>query len=311
MEKEKINSENELRKERKKNQSLMIIIIILLLAILAMLAAIFVPTLIDKPQSEIENKEVLEKEIKDIDVITELSIKIDTLLEFKTSEYKPSNSYTEIRFKPEVLKQKLTDEKKQLILLDNMTLESLKKSDYEDFKKTSIYKELAKAYPEDFLLTSTKQISLEKVSKFSEELFGEKITNPVKEFSPRCGSYFYDEASKKYYYPEPQCGGINPNHIESYKSKFEEKMDEAYVYVSFAFMKVSGESDSMGYNFIFDAYKDFDIVNNEMKYKDVHAKSLFEYKIDSTNYKDFKEYKFIFKKDKNDNYYFVKTEPTK
>ena len=61
MEKEKINSENELRKERKKNQSLMIIIIILLLAILAMLAAIFVPTLIDKPQSETENKEVLEK----------------------------------------------------------------------------------------------------------------------------------------------------------------------------------------------------------------------------------------------------------
>lgn len=311
MEKQNIKEEP---KVKNKTNKFMIVIIIFLSLCVGVLGTLVATTLLTKTTTQKEgneNKEVVEKEIKDIDVITELSIKIDTLLEFKTSEYKPSTSYTETRFKPEVLKQTLTDERKQLILLDNMTLESLEKSDYEEFKKTNIYKELAKAYPEDFLLTSTKQISLDKVSKFSEELFGEKITNPVKEFLPRCGSYFYDEASKKYYFPEPQCGGINPNHIESYKSKFEEKMDEAYVYVSFAFMKVSGESDSMGYNFMFDAYKDFDIVNNEMKYKDVHAKSLFEYKIDSTNYKDLKEYKFIFKKDKNDNYYFVKAEPTK
>ena len=311
MEKQNIKAEP---KVKNKTNKFMIVIIIFLSLCVGVLGTLVATTLLTKTTTQKEgneNKEVVEKEIKDIDVITELSIKIDTLLEFKTSEYKPSTSYTETRFKPEVLKQTLTDERKQLILLDNMTLESLEKSDYEEFKKTNIYKELAKAYPEDFLLTSTKQISLDKVSKFSEELFGEKITNPVKEFLPRCGSYFYDEASKKYYFPEPQCGGINPNHIESYKSKFEEKMDEAYVYVSFAFMKVSGESDSMGYNFMFDAYKDFDIVNNEMKYKDVHAKSLFEYKIDSTNYKDLKEYKFIFKKDKNDNYYFVKAEPTK
>lgn len=311
MEKQNIKEEP---KVKNKTNKFMIVIIIFLSLCVGVLGTLVATTLLTKTTTQKEgneNKEVVEKEIKDIDVITELSIKIDTLLEFKTSEYKPSTSYTETRFKPEVLKQTLTDERKQLILLDNMTLESLEKSDYEEFKKTNIYKELAKAYPEEFLLTSTKQISLDKVSKFSEELFGEKITNPVKEFLPRCGSYFYDESSKKYYFPEPQCGGINPNHIESYKSKFEEKMDEAYVYVSFAFMKVSGESDNMGYNFMFDAYKDFDIVNNEMKYKDVHAKSLFEYKIDSTNYKDLKEYKFIFKKDKNDNYYFVKAEPTK
>lgn len=308
------NKEVEEIKTEKKTNKLLIVIIVILAVCVGVLGTLVATTLLAKPttqKEDNENKEVVEKEIKDIDVITELSTKIDTLLEFKTPEYKPSASYTETRFKPEVLKQTLTDERKQLILLDNMTLEPLAKTDYEDFKKTTIYKELAKAYPEEFLLTSTKQISLDKVSKYSEELFGEKITNPVKEFLPRCGSYFYDEASKKYYYPDPQCGGINPNHIESYKSKFEEKMDEAYVYVSFAFMNVSGESDSTGYNFMFDVYKDFDIVNNEMKYKDVYTDSILEYKIDSTNYKDFKEYKFIFKKDKNDNYYFVKTEPTK
>ena len=53
-----------------------------------------------------------------------------------------------------------------------------------------------------------------------------------------------------------------------------------------------------------------------VKHKNVYKSDIKEYQVenfvlDETNYKDFSEYKFSFKKDENNNYYFVNVEQTK
>ena len=318
MEKEKINSENELRKERKKNQSLMIIIIILLLAILAMLAAIFVPTLIDKPQSETEGQKVVSKEIKDIDVLTELSTKIDSLLGSSEMQYKQSSKDYGFQYGYEILKNGITSEVKQRTVLKQIDWSTMNQEVWQKAKTNEFISKLIPSYTEKYTYESTKYVSLEKVNAYSKRLFGEKLTNISKEISA-CPTYLYDQKNEMFYYPAPQCGGTSAEQIRTYKSKFEEKEDEAYVYVSFAFISPSISGEELDYS-DYNVYKDFDIVKEDgyyiTKHKNIYKSGIKGYQrdsfiLDETNYKDFSEYKFSFNKDKNNNYYFVNIEQIK
>ena len=191
---------------------------------------------------------------------------------------------------------------------------------WQSAKNNSFIKEIIPGYTESYVYGSTKYVSLDKVNKYSINLFGENLKTIINEII-ECPSYIYDESNKSFYFPEPQCGGIFIGYSRGYKSKFEEYKDEAYVYVSYAFIIPDDSTYSADLNeqkYI--VYKDFNLIEKESYYttqhKDVYQTDLRQYQADSfelnkDNYKDFSEYKFTFKKDKNNNYYLTKIEQTK
>ena len=69
---------------------------------------------------------------------------------------------------------------------------------------------------------------------------------------------------------------------------------------------------------IYNVYKDIEC-NNELigtckfinKYEGIKSEYVDDFKLDNTNYQEFSQYKFTFKKDQNKNYYFIKTEQIK
>lgn len=302
----------------KTNKILLILVIIL--GVLTVGLSVFIATniLVKKTDEVQEEKEEVEVEtaIKDIDVITELSTKIDTLLYKSDNQYHQTTSYYGYGYRYGLLKNELTEEDKQFILLNTITWNDMTSSSWEKAKTNENIAALITSYPETYLADSTKEVTEETLNAYSEQLFGAKLTNP-KETIGRCPLYFYDSSLNMYYYPEPQCGGITNEMVKTYKSKYEEKGDEAYVYVSFAFLSTTGTNSKLDKYTI---YKDFtystDLYFGNIAYKDAYqtgydSSAAENFNIDSTNYEEFSEYKFIFKKDKNNNYYFVKVEQTK
>ena len=324
MEKEHAKTEvvEKVKKEKNNNKGLMIIIIILLLCIIGLLAAIFVPSLIEganKEEKQSEQADVV-KEIKDIDVLTELSVKIDTVLGLKETSYKQSTDGLGYNHGHQVLKQGLTDLVKQRIILRNVEWSPMNQEIWQSAKNHSFMKTIIPVYTESYVYGSTKYVSLDKVNEYSKKLFGDNLKTILNEIR-ECPSYLYDETNKSFYFPEPQCGGTSAEMAIGYKSKFEEYKDEAYVYVSYAFIM---PDESTYLNDIYDpkfiVYKDFNLIENGSYYsaqhKDVYKTNLTQYEatvfeLNKDNYKDFSEYKFTFKQDKNNNYYLAKVEQTK
>ena len=318
----KKESVEKVKKEKNTSKSLMIIIIILLLCIIGLLAAIFVPTLIEASNKEEQQSEQTEvvKEIKNIDVLKELSVKVDTVLGLKETEYKQSINGIGYNHGHQVLKKGLTDLVKQRTILKNVQWSPMNQEIWQSAKNHSSMQSIIAGYSESYTYNSTKYVSLDKVHAYSKKLFGEELKTIINEII-ECPSSLYDETNKSFYYPEPQCGGTSVEQAKGYKSKFEEYKDEAYVYVSYAFIMPDESSSSVDfYDQKYIVYKDFNISENESYYttrhKDVYQTGLNQYQASSfelnkDNYKDFSEYKFTFKKDKNNNYYLTKIEQTK
>lgn len=305
-------------KINKTNKVLLVLVIILGIAVVA-LTTFICTTLLVKPESktnEPEEKEVLAKEIKDIDTITDLAIKIDSILGYSDNEYHKSVTAGGYSYRYGVLKNTLSAEDKQWIVLNNAKWETLSGDAWKNTSlKTMIENDLT-YMPQDQVFASHKQATAESINALSKKLFGEEITNPV-ETMGKCPMFIYDKTSKMYFYPEPRCGGTSSSIVKSYKSKFEEKYDEAYAYVSFAFLS---PADEMVVDSEYIVYKDFDYskdlyfgtLTHKNEYQRIGNSVLAgSFEVDSTNYQNFSEYKFTFKKDKNDNYYFVKVEQTK
>ena len=311
------------KKEKNTNKGLMVIIIILLLCIIGLLAVIFVPSLIDglkkEEEQQSEQTEVV-KEIKNIDVLKELSVKIDTVLGLRETEYNQSINGIGYNHGHQVLKKGLTDLVKQRTILKNVQWSPMNQEIWQSAKNHSFMQSIIAGYSESYTYNSTKYVSLDKVHEYSKKLFGEEL-NPILNEILECPSYLYDESNKSFYYPEPQCGGTSVEQAKGYKSKFEEYKDEAYVYVSYAFIMPDESVSSVDYyDQKYIVYKDFNLSENESYYttrhKDVYQTGLNQYQasgfeLNKDNYKDFSEYKFTFKKDKNNNYYITKVEQTK
>lgn len=306
------------KSSNKTNKILLVLVIILSIVVLVETTILCSTLLVKKtlPKEE-EIKETIDKDVKDIDDITDLSIKIDTILSLKTNNYYKSLSASAYGYRFQVLKNNLTDEVKHEILLDNIEWEDIPRENYEVVAETEFFKNLIKSgYDKSYLLKTTKQVSLEKLSKYSEQLFGEKITNPLKTINT-CPMYTYIEETKSFYYPMPQCGGINPHYVATYKSKYVDLGNEIDVHVNIAHLVSSGTQSSIDK---YTVYKDFDLRGeakyNDAVYKDIYKQNLSQqeaenFEITEENYQEFSEYKFKFKKDKNNNYYFVSLEQVK
>ncbi len=308
-----------MEKSSNKTNKLLLVLVIVLSIVVLVETTLLCSTLLvkkDVPKKELNN-EIVDKEVKDIDDITDLSIKIDTLLSQKTNNYYKSNLTSAYGYRFQVLKGNLTSEVKHEILLDNIEWEDIPSSSYEILKETEFFKNLINSgYEAKYLLTTTKQVSLEKLSNYSEKLFGEKITNPVKSINT-CPMYTYIEETKSFYYPIPQCGGINPHYVATYKSKYVDLGNEIDVYVNVAHLVSSGTQSVIDK---YTVYKDFDLRGeakfNDAIYKDAFKSNLSQqeaenFEITEDNHKEFSEYKFKFKKDQNNNYYFVSVEQVK
>lgn len=321
MEKEQIKEEKTEKSVNKTNKLLVVIIVLLVLVILGMLAATFVPSLIGKSESTNETKqEATVTEIKNIDVLKELSVKIDRLLGIRETEYNQNIDYFGTFYAHEILKVGLTDKTKQRAVLSQIDWSPMNQEVWQTAKNHEFISRLIPSYTESYTYGSTKYVTLEKVNAYSTTLFGENLKTILKEIN-ECPTYLYDESNKIFYYPEPQCGGTSSELIRGFKSKFEELNDEVYVYVSFAFLIPDPANQGTAMEMEeYIVYKDYDYIPGDVmgthQHKNVYQTGLSSYqardfKLNKDNYKDFSEYKFTFKKDKNNNYYFVKLEQTK
>lgn len=346
------NNNTELNKEQQpKQQNKKIIYIILGITIcIIFLLGVELPSVIDiiKPKDnetvENNNSKKDEDTTKDDEAkrkyfkfVAELSYKIDSILvgaiyeEGKlTGKDLYSSDFSLYLFRTGVLKNPLTAEQKQFIVLDSL---DWGKVAGDDWKKNSI---LQKEYGE-FEQYYIRQISEDTVNTRSLRLFGHKVENPIEQISAWCRRYIYDANQRLYFLPDPACGGTGVGNIHTYKSKFikDEEKKEAYVYMSFAYVLPDPNNDytSNDSEYLSIVYKDFDHgddynkkeismrdynikFKNEYKLTEYEQKMLNDYEknyivVNESNYQEFSEYKFTFKQDESGNYYFVKVEQTK
>ena len=179
-------------------------------------------------------------------------------------------------------KNKLTDEEKLNIVLLN----------YVNFGNVTV--EEAKKRNPPYI----GQATVKDVEDAYIKLFGAKPSSY--EASGHCPWFSYDPKNEVYY-TVAECGDVGSDYLFIYKNKFTMKNNEAYVYVNVGHSGKDG--DYLRKSFVYNSY------DNELKNTalDIFAGDSM-YKIDSSNYKKFDEYKFIFVKGDYGNYYFQKVE---
>lgn len=142
---------------------------------------------------------------------------------------------------------------------------------------------------------SAKKISSSVVEDEYKNYFGDSTVNH-KSFDV-CFGYIYDNNINNYYYIEPQCGGSNPNSAYVYINKYTVKGDEAYVYINYGLSIYVPETNNVN------IYKNLN--EKEIYRENVSEDEANNFRINESNYKEFSEYKYTFKKDDKENYYFV------
>ena len=149
-------------------------------------------------------------------------------------------------------------------------------------------KEVFKSYIETGSINDVveKQVSAESVEERYQLLFGEKVSNHSLK---NCPMYTYDSKNNVYYYSR-QCGGTGDGTVYLYKNKFTTKDDNAYVYVNIGYATSADDTSTYG-----------DITKIEENISE-------DFSINESNYTKYSEYKYTFKKDSNNNYYFVSVE---
>ncbi len=137
--------------------------------------------------------------------------------------------------------------------------------------------------------------SFEKVKKVYKTVFGEELEEPEdgwNRFILYSIKYYYDKKNHSFVDVTPGASAAGYGVDFVYINRVEYIDDYAYVYLNVGHT----EGDDNAYN----GYSTEEIVEANIDYK--------TYKIDETNYKKFKEYKYTFKKSSEGNYYFVSVE---
>lgn len=290
--------------KEKKNKGIIATLIILIIIILGLIGYIVYDKGISFTKEKVEekkeknNKKVIEeeKDITDTTIISNLDQKIAYIDNISSSDSKSNSRNNRYAFRNGEISDfgdifnNFNDDLKLRIVLDSL----LDLKQFESVKDKN--NPLIKDYIVGFSESMVSQISVSKVEEQYQKFFGNNVSEH-KSFG-ECFSYKYDQENKLYFRMEPQCGGTNPNPIYSYKNRYSVKGNEAYVYVNYG-------SGMLGSNI----YKD--IMNKEIYKSNVSDEIISNFKIDSTNYQDFSEYKFTFEKDKNNNYYFKSLERIK
>lgn len=291
--------------KKKKNVALIMIIILLILIILGLVGYIcYDKGIIFKKKEEVKNtqvekkKEEKEVEITDTTLINELNKKIYFInlggyFGDQTSNY-DMTSFNQYTFRNNVdlfgdIFNHFNNDLKLRIVLDSL----LATNEFENLSDTNKNNHLLSEYINNYGIDIIKQISVSRVEEAYQEFFGTEVSNHRS--YEMCFGYIYDKNSSNYFWIEPQCGGSTGGQIYTYKNRYLSKGNEAYVYVNYG----------IGYEGI-GIYKD---LNKNNLYKATNLdQEIMEFQINESNYQDFVEYKYTFKKDDMGNYYFVSLE---
>ena len=295
-----------MEKNKNNSKNLLIIIIILIFIIAWLLlfisydkGIIFKAKDMNKNSEEItnaeeKNKEETESEITDQTLKQSLIEKITYKDKFKV--YTSNNIYT-FRYGT-TFGNVFTDfnnEIKLHVLLTYLN-ETGKFHPISDANKTN---NLINSYINNGM--EVREITADEVSHQYQLFYGESIPS-YQAVGNNCFRFEYDNDIKTFFWTTPTCGGTGIGLVYSYINKFVNYKEDAYVYVNFA---TSEPIDMTNYSI----YKGFSA--NEIYQSNVSMDYVKKFKIDASNYQNFSEYKFIFKKDTNGNYYFSKLEKNK
>ncbi len=146
-----------------------------------------------------------------------------------------------------------------------------------------------------------KQIDGKKVNEEYKLFFGKDIA--TYKSLDGCPMFPYDNDLNIFFWYTPQCSESTSGIVYAFANKFSFNGDYAYVYVSYGSAKNYESKDK------YTIYKN--LGEKDSYESNITVEEAMNFEIDESNYKDFLEYKFTFKKDSNGNYYFEKVEPTK
>lgn len=286
-------------KEKKSNGS-KIVIVILVILLLGACAYIAYDKLMVKEDNNLTNekkettKSDKETVISDNLLINDLSEKITYLntariytgYEKFNDALNKSIEIDAYNFR-DIYDKQLSDDDKLDITLNSLEKNYVNLSvTYENMSDEA--KEIFKPYVEAGSINdiAEKQISSDNVEERYQLLFGEKVNNhSIKS----CPYFTYDSKNNVYYYSR-QCGGTSDGTVYLYKNKFTTKDDNAYVYVNIGYAALADDTSTYG-----------DITR-------IEENTLENFSINESNYTKYSEYKYTFKKDSNNNYYFVSVE---
>ncbi len=251
----------------------------------------------DEEQKSKEKEEIREVEITDTVLQDDLSAKIDYITNFP-SGYNTTINYG-FRNNEEIygdVFNNLNEDTKLHIVLTYLNRNNQFASLSERGKNSPVIS----SFP-IYEGIEIKEISGEVVNREYKRFFGSTPTNVNSTIGKACFAFYYDEAIDTYFWITPTCGGSSASYIAAFKNKYVTYGDLAYVYVNYALLQPVDMSVADNYNI----YKDFD--KSSIYQSNVAASAIDNFKIDASNYQNFSEYRFAFKKD-GSNYYFTKIE---
>lgn len=284
--------------KKKKNVALIMIIILLILIILGLVGYIcYDKGIILKKEKEVKSTQVEEKEVEitDTTLINELNKKIyfinlggGNVVQVSDYDMTSFNQYT-FRNNADLfgdIFNHFNNDLKLRIVLDSL----LATNEFENLSDANKNNSLLSEYINNYGTNSVKQISVSSVEEAYQQFFGTEVSNHRS--YEMCFGYIYDKNTSNYFWLEPTCGGSTGGQIYTYKNRYLSKDNEAYVYVNYG----------IGYEGL-GIYKD---LNKNNLYKATNLdQEIMEFQINESNYQDFVEYKYTFKKDDTGNYYFV------
>ena len=196
-------------------------------------------------------------------------------------------------------KTELTESNKILLVLEKQKGSRIN-IDAETISNNEFKKLYDQEWPNESLRDEAmQQYGLSGINNDYKYLFGTYISSYMDIES--CPYYYYDDANKVYI-SYSQCGGLDAVSILTYINKLSTKGDDIYVYVSVGMMSIIEETLP---NAKYNIYSDYEEKN---KLQEINGNETF--KIDSSNYDKFSEYKITFTKNGND-YYYKSIERTK
>jgi len=290
---------------RKKNTGLKTIIIILLLVIIGLGGYIVFDKLVKGNDNEQLNPseqqgEQIEVELTDETIKADVSKKI----EYLTNESSEGWT-TEYTFRNGTISDfgnvfsNLDDDLKLYIVLDYL----LNENKFHNLSPENESDPIVSSYAQTFGNEYVKQITGKEVKDAYNSFFGTSNVDFKVLKSRNCFNYDYESTKDIFYRKQPNCGGTSGTYIYSYKNKYSKKNDNVYVYVSY------GSSGIPENNQTATIFKDLE--KNNVYREFVKLGEVQSFRINESNYADFSEYKYTFKKNNDGSYYFVSFEKTK
>ena len=307
----------ETNEEKKNNTWLFVIIGVLVVVVLVFVGLIATGALVyNNNKEEVKDDETVEKvEDKEFEVTEDLKkdigAKVDkilTLSRYITSEQ--SMNYSDYGFNYAVFFRELTDTEKQQIVLKTLEFSDIDQSRYQEVPYVKNAVDTMVGNGGNGLKDYYGYLTYDEVNKAYRNLYGEDLENPVETIG-RCPTFYYSKDTNEFYHMSGACGGTSASSVVSYKDKYVGINDTIELYMDFGFIRLNDkDTEATIYGNLTNISREDSLMSYASADKEigkVAINSMYGYNITEENKDSFTQYKFTFKKDK-DNYYFEKVE---